>query len=86
MHTAKIVGSGLGLLALCVLIGRAADGRRGMRKGTVAFLPIWLAGTGLNLSFGVKDGGYSISEELSVAAGVFGGPALAALALRQGLW
>lgn len=85
MHTVKIVGTGLGLLALCLFTGRAKEGRKGMRKGTVALLPMWLAGSGLNLYFGVKNKGYSISEELPVAAGLFGVPTLVALGLRRRL-
>ena len=85
MHTVKVIGAGLGLLALCLLTGRAQEGKDGMRKGTVAFLPMWFAGTGLNLYFGVRNKGYSISEELPVAAGVFGIPALVAFELRRRL-
>ena len=85
MHTVKVVSTAFGLLAMCVLIGGIADGRRGRRQGAVAFLPIWLAGTGLNLYSGVKDAGYSVSEELPIAAGVFAGPVLTALALRARL-
>ena len=64
MHTVKVVSAGLGLLALCVLVGRAADGRQGMAKGTVVFLPLWLAGTGINMYLGIKNAGFGVAEEL----------------------
>lgn len=82
MHTVKVVSAGFGLLALCVLAGRGSGGKQGMAKGATAFLPLWLLGSGVNLYVGVKKAGYSVADELPVAAGVFGGPALVALGLR----
>ena len=85
MHTVKVVSAGAGLLALCILGGRLLNGRRGMTQGTLVFLPLWAIGTGINMYLGVKDAGYSVGEELPVAAGVFVGPALLAMALRSQL-
>ncbi len=82
MHTVKVVSAGLGLLAICVLVGRGSGGKQGMAKGAAVFLPLWLLGAGVNMYLGVKNAGYTVAEELPVAAGVFGGPALAGL----GLW
>ena len=82
MHTVKVVGAGLGLLALCLLAGRSSGGRQGMSKGAVAFLPLWLLGSGINMYAGMKEAGYSAADELPVAVGVFGGPALVAVGLR----
>jgi hypothetical protein len=82
MHTVKVVSAGFGLLAICVMVGRVSAGGSGMAKAAIAFLPLWLLGSGLNMYFGVKNAGYTVAEELPVAAGVFGGPALIAL----GLW
>lgn len=82
MHTVKVLSAGVGLLALCSLLGYCIDGRRGAERGIVVFIPLWLGGTGLNLYAGVARAGYTIREELPVAAGVFAGPALAA----AGLW
>ena len=82
MHTVKVVSTGLGLLAICVMVGRVSDGEAGMAKAAIAFLPLWLLGSGGNMYFGVKNAGYTVSAELPVAAGVFGVPALIAL----GLW
>jgi hypothetical protein len=82
MHTVKVVSVGFGLLAICVMVGRVSDGSAGMAKAAIAFLPLWLLGSGVNMYLGVKNAGYTISEELPVAAGVFGGPALIAV----GLW
>ncbi len=82
MHTVKVAGAGAGLLTLCLLGGNLLNRRRGMAQGTLVFLPLWAVGTGLNMYLGVKDAGYSVAEELPVAAGVFAGPALVAMALR----
>ena len=82
MHTVKVVSAGLGLLALCVLVGRSSGGKRGMAKGATVFLPLWLLGSGVNMYAGVKKAGYTVADELPVAAGVFGGPALLALCMR----
>ena len=85
MHTIKVVSAGMGLLALCGLGGLVLNGRRGVAQGTLVFLPLWLVGTGINMYFGVKDAGYSVTDELPVAAGVFAGPALVAMGLRSQL-
>ncbi len=82
MHTVKVVSAGFGLLALCLLAGRHTGGRQGAAKGATAFLPLWLLGSAANLYVGVKKAGYSVAEELPMAAGVFGGPALIALGFR----
>ena len=82
MHTVKVVGAGFGLLALCVLVGRVIDGKKGVATGASAFLPLWLAGSGLNMYFGVRNAGYAIREELPVGACVFSAPALVAIGLR----
>ncbi len=82
MHTTKVIGAGLGLLAFCLFVGRKANGRQGMATGAAVFLPLWVVGSGVNMYLGVKSAGYTVSDELPVTAGVFGGPALAA----AGLW
>jgi hypothetical protein len=53
-----------------------------MAKAAIAFLPLWLLGSEVNMYLGVKNAGYTVAEESPVAAGVFGGPALIAF----GLW
>jgi hypothetical protein len=53
-----------------------------LAKGAIAFLPLWLLGSGVNMYLGVKNAGYAVAAELPVAGGVFGGPALIALGLR----
>jgi hypothetical protein len=83
MHTVKVVSAGLGLLAICVMVGRISSGGSGMAKGAIAFLLLWLLGSGVNMYLGLKNAGYTVAEELPVAAGAFGGPALIALGL---LW
>ncbi len=78
MHTLKVIGLGFVLLGLCLLIGRAIGSTRGIATSALVFLPIWLAGTALNLYIGVHHAGYSIKEELPVFAVVFLIPAIAA--------
>ena len=85
MHTVKVLSAGFALLALCALGGQAANGKQGMARGVMVFLPLWLSGTGLNMYLGVKEAGYSVADELPVAAGVFGVPALIALGIRSQL-
>jgi hypothetical protein len=81
MHTLKVVSIGFGLLAFCLLAGRMTGSRRGISTAALAFIPLWFAGAGVNLLFGVKSAGYSVGEELPVFAFVFAIPAMVAAAL-----
>ena len=71
MHTVKVIAAGLVLLALCIVIGRAAGAR--------LFLPLWLIAAGVNMWFGVSRAGYSVVEEVPAFLMVFGVPAVVAL-------
>ena len=82
MHTLKVGAAGIGLLALCALTARSLRGNRGVADGAALFLPLWFLGTGANLYAGVTQAGYSVGEELPIAAALFTGPALVA----AGLW
>jgi hypothetical protein len=62
MHTVKVVSAGFGLLATCVMVGRVSSGGSGMAKGAIAFLPLWLLGSGVNMYLGVKKAGYTVAE------------------------
>ena len=82
MHTVKVVGTGMALLVACALIGRSLQGDRGVARASLAFVPLWLVGSGVNMYIGVHSAGYTAKEELPVAVGVFSAPAAVAL----GLW
>lgn len=82
MHTLKIGSVGVGLLAVCSLAGHRLEGNRGIAKGALLFLPLWLLGTGANLYVGVRKAGYSVQDELPIAGGLFVAPAV----LAAGLW
>lgn len=82
MHTLMVIAGGFALLAVCLLIGRAAGSRAGMAKAALVFLFLWFAGSALNLWVGVVKAGYTVRQELPVFVLVFGVPAAVALAVR----
>ena len=73
----------LGLCSLAgrILAGRILGGATGTATAAIVFLPLWLAGAGINMYFGVKRAGYSIADETSIFLVVFIVPAEAALVL-----
>jgi hypothetical protein len=82
VHTLKVIAVGLALLALCLLIGRAASGANAAASlvfGAKVFLPLWLIGTGINMRLGVTKAGYTVAEEIPPFAVVFAIPAAVAL-------
>jgi hypothetical protein len=50
----------------------------GLVTGTKLFIPLWLIGAAFNMWIGVRQAGYSITEELPIFLGIFGVPALVA--------
>ena len=82
-HTVKIIAAGFALLAVCLLIGRAttSPASAGMVLGAKVFLPLWLAGAGINMWVGVSRAGYTVREEAPIFALVFAVPAIVALLL-----
>lgn len=74
MRTLIIILVGLALLGVAVALARS--GWRG--RAALAFIPVWLAASGVNLSIGLSHG-YSLREELLVHLFLFGIPALAAV-------
>lgn len=82
MHTLKLVAFGFGLLAAMVTAGQQRAGSAGIAQAATMFLPLWLAGAGLNLWFGVAQAGYPLRDEALVFPLVFGVPAAAALIVR----
>jgi hypothetical protein len=67
---------GLILLGAFVLAGRALGS---MPKAAIAFLPVWLIATAVNLWFGVTRAGYSVKDEAPIFLLVFAVPAMMAL-------
>lgn len=83
MHTVMVVAGGFVLLGLCLLAGRLIMG--GMALAMLWFLPLWLAGAGVNMWVGVSRAGYPVSAEFPIFLLVFAIPAAAALLLRWAL-
>jgi hypothetical protein len=81
MHTLIVIGTGLGVLAVCALIGRLAAGQTGMLRAFLAFIPIWFIGAAINMYIGVKQAGYSVSDEAPIFLVVFAAPVAISLAL-----
>ena len=82
-HTLKVIAIGLGLLAVCLVIGAGAGSptSAGLAVGAKVFIPLWLIGAGINMWLGVTKAGYSVAEELPFFLLVFGVPAAAAVFL-----
>jgi hypothetical protein len=80
MHTVKVILGGFALLAVCLLAGRLIAGAHpGLARAALIFLPLWLAATVVNLWIGVTRAGYTIADEVPIAAVVFAVPAAVAL-------
>jgi hypothetical protein len=80
MHTVKIMAAGLGLLILCLVVGRVLGGSSaGFARGALVFIPFWLVGAGVNMWIGVSKAGYSVADETPVFLVVFAVPAAVAM-------
>jgi hypothetical protein len=79
MHTVIVLAIGFGLLGSCAITGYLAGGASAIATGALVFLPLWLAGAGINMYLGVKQAGYSVAEEVPMFVLVFGVPAITAL-------
>ena len=80
MHTTIVILAGLALLGLCLGVGHAFGGAGGTARGALAFLPLWLVGSGMNLYVGVR-GGRTAGEEIPFLFIVFAVPAVAAFVI-----
>lgn len=78
MHTTIVILAGLALLGLCLGVGHAVGGAVGTPRGALAFLPLWLVGSGINMYVGLR-GGRTAAEEIPFLVVVFAIPAVAAL-------
>ena len=85
MHTARMIGAGLLILALFLVVARIIGGPGSPVLGRAAlwFLPIWLAAATVNLWIGVTQAGYTVAQELPILLVVFGVPAAAAIGVRH---
>jgi hypothetical protein len=81
MHTAIVIGIGFITLAVCALLGHTFGGSSGTATGLLVFLPLWLIGAATNLAIGVRQAGYTLSEEAPIFLLVFAIPAAIALLL-----
>jgi hypothetical protein len=77
MHTTIVIIAGLALLGLCLGVAHVLGGAAGMARGALAFLPLWLVGSGINMYVGLK-GGRSAAAEIPFLFLVFTIPAAAA--------
>lgn len=84
MHTLKIVGAGLALLALLLIVGWAVGASRasGVSTAVKVFVPLWFVGAAINMWFGVTRAGYSVADEAPVFVLVFAIPVVIALLAR----
>ncbi len=86
MHTLRVIAAGLVLLGICLLAGRMmSGGAKGMSRGALYFIPIWLVLAVTNLWVGVSSAGYTVAQELPILLLVFGLPATIAAVLWRRL-
>jgi hypothetical protein len=80
MHTIKVMGGGLLLLAAFLLasclFGNA--GSAAYRDAAKYFIPVWILIAGINMGIGVTRANYTVREELPIFFMVFAGPAIVA--------
>lgn len=81
MHTVMVIAGGFVLLGLMLLAGRRFG--RSIASAALAFVPVWLVASIINMVIGVESAGYTYAQELPIFLVVFGAPALAAIALRR---
>ena len=79
MHTLSVIAAGIAGLISCALGGYAFAGGLGVSRAMLAFIPIWLVVSVVNLVVGVQKAGYSLAEELPILALVFAIPACVAV-------
>jgi hypothetical protein len=77
VHTTIVILAGLALLGLCLSVGHAVGSAVGTSRGALAFLPLWLVGSGINMYVGLR-GGRTAAEEIPFLVVVFAVPAVAA--------
>jgi hypothetical protein len=85
MRTGIIILSGLALWAISVVLARrfGKPGGSAVDDATLAFITFWFLATATNLWVGVAKAGYTLREELPIAAAIFGLPAAVALLVKR---
>jgi hypothetical protein len=81
LHTAKVIGAGFALLALCLVAGRLMGGAGQpvlLARSALVFIALWFVGAGINMWVGVSKAGYSVKEETPFFFVVFLIPAVVA--------
>jgi hypothetical protein len=80
MHTIKVIGGGLLLLAAFPLAGRTfGDAHSGaLRSAARYFIPVWFVVAGINMWIGVTRANYTVREEFSIFLMVFAEPTIVA--------
>lgn len=83
MHVAMVIAGGVVLLGVFLLFGKLwGTDAAALALAAKAFIPVWLAVSGINMWVGVSHAGYSMREELPILVIVFLVPAaLAGLAI-----
>ena len=83
MHSIMMIGGGVLLLGIFVLSGRLLGGNRhAMARAALAFVPVWLVISGINMYIGVTQAGYTVAQEVPFFVLVFGVPAAIGLGVR----
>jgi hypothetical protein len=83
-----VIAGGLVVLGIFVLAGRLLSaGAPGIGMVTAVrwFIPVWLAGAGINMYIGVTRAGYSVAEEAPIFVLVFAIPAIVAALIAWSL-
>ncbi len=81
MHTIMVVSGGFLLLGVCLLIGRMIGALPA--KAALAFIPLWLVASCINMWVGVVSAGYTVAQEAPILLVVFGIPAVVAYLLSR---
>jgi hypothetical protein len=81
MHTILVISGGFVLLAIAVVLGRWIGGPGSVATAALYFLPVWLVCALINMWLGVSSAGYTVAQEVPIAAVVFVVPAAVAVFL-----
>jgi hypothetical protein len=74
-----VIAAGIAGLICFALGGYAFAGGLGVSRAMLAFNPLWLVVSVVNLIVGVQKAGYSLAEELPILVPVFAIPACVAV-------
>lgn len=85
MRTAIIILGGIVSWAVCIGLARrfGKPGGAAVEDTTLAFITVWFLATATSLWASVAKAGYTLREELPIAALIFGVPAAIAFLVRR---